>query len=218
MCDTTSTLIDNIYTNSVDKNCTSGILIRPISDHQMYFCMINSNFGYSDQAKNLIEVEVCDHGSIQRFITEISNDNIYNKLQKNLNTNPNYNYEILLKHLLNAKLKHIPKKVKKFNKRRHFKEKWMTNEILQEIVAKNKMYVTWKTTPVTHINYENIKQRFKSYEKIVKISDMKKTWKTINETLNRSKRGSNVTSIFYHNGFTLFNAKRYRKCIQCLLC
>ena len=44
----------------------------------------------------------------------------------------------------------------------------MTNEILQEIVAKNKMYVTWKTTPVTHINYENIKQRFKSYEKLLK--------------------------------------------------
>ena len=44
----------------------------------------------------------------------------------------------------------------------------MTNEILQKIVAKNKMYVTWKTTPVTYINYENIKQRFKSYEKIVK--------------------------------------------------
>ena len=122
MCDTTSTLIDNIYTNSVDKNCTSGILIRPISDHQMYFCMINSNFGYSDQAKKLIEVEVCDHESIQRLITEISNDNIYNKLQKNLNTNPNYNYEILLKHLLNAKLKHIPKKVKKFNKRGHLKK------------------------------------------------------------------------------------------------
>ena len=134
MCDTTSTLIDNSYTNSADKNCTSGILIRPFSDHQMYFCMINSNFCYSDQAKKLIEVEVCDHESIQRFITEVSNDNIYNKFQKNLNTNTNYNYEILLKHLLNAKLKHIPKKVKKFNKRRHLREKWMTNEILQEIV------------------------------------------------------------------------------------
>ena len=30
------------------------------------------------------------------------------------------------------------------------------------------MYVTWKTTSVTHINYENIKQRFKSYKKNVK--------------------------------------------------
>ena len=38
-------------------------------------------------------------------------------------------------------------------------------------------------------------------------SDIKKTCKTINETLNRSKRSSNVTSIFYHNGFTLSNTK-----------
>ena len=33
MCDTTSTLIDNISTNALDKNHTCGILIRPISDH-----------------------------------------------------------------------------------------------------------------------------------------------------------------------------------------
>ena len=146
-------------------------------------------------------------------------------LQKNLNTNPNHNYEILLKHLLNAKLKHIPKKVKNFNKRRHSKEKWMTKELLQEIVTKNKMYVTWKTTSVDHINYEQIKQRFNSYEKIVKKdikeakhryfdqiftaykNDMKKTWKTINETLNRNKKNFNVASIFYHNGNVLSNAK-----------
>ena len=225
ICDTTSTLIDNIYTNSVDKICTSGILIRPISDHQMYFCMINSNTCHSEQTKKFIEVEVCDHESIQSFVTEISNANIYDKLQKNLNTNPNHNYKILLKHLLNAKLKHIPKKVKNFNKRRHSKEKWMTKELLQEIVTKNKMYVTWKTTSVDHINYEQIKQRFKSYEKIVKKdikeakqryfdqiftaykNDMKKTWKTINETLNRNKKNSNVASIFYHNGNVLSNAK-----------
>ena len=225
ICDTTSTLIDNIYTNSVDKICTSGILIRPISDHQMYFCMINSNTCHSEQTKKFIEVEVCDHESIQSFVTEISNANIYDKLQKNLNTIPNHNYEILLKHLLNAKLKHIPKKVKNFNKRRHSKEKWMTKELLQEIVTKNKMYVTWKTTSVDHINYEQNKQRFKSYEKIVKKdikeakqryfdqiftaykNDMKKTWKTINETLNKNKKISNVASIFYHNGNVLSNAK-----------
>ena len=34
---------------------------------------------------------------------------------------------------------------------------------------------------------------------------MKKTWRTINETLNRNKKGSNVTSLFYHNGKTLSN-------------
>ena len=34
---------------------------------------------------------------------------------------------------------------------------------------------------------------------------MKKTWRTLNETLNRNKKGSNVTSLFYHNGKTLSN-------------
>ena len=99
----------------------------------------------------------------------------------------------------------------------------MTKELLQEIVTKNKMYVEWKTTPITHINYETVKQRFKGYDKIVqkdikeakriyfnKIfttyrTNMKKTWRTINETLNRNKKGSNVTSLFYHNGKTLSN-------------
>ena len=36
---------------------------------------------------------------------------------------------------------------------------------------------------------------------------MKKTWKTINETLNRNKKNSNVASILYHNGNVLSNAK-----------
>ena len=44
ICDTTSTLIDNIYTNVLAKRHTSRILIRPISDHQMYFCVMNENY------------------------------------------------------------------------------------------------------------------------------------------------------------------------------
>ena len=35
ICDTTSTLIDNVYTNAIDKSPICGILIHPISDHQM---------------------------------------------------------------------------------------------------------------------------------------------------------------------------------------
>ena len=44
ICDTTSTLIDNVYTNVLEKEHTCGILVRPISDHQMYFCMMNGNY------------------------------------------------------------------------------------------------------------------------------------------------------------------------------
>ena len=59
MCDTTSTLIDNIYTNAIDKDHTSGILIRPISDHQMYFSIINLDYTKLANATKFIEKEVC---------------------------------------------------------------------------------------------------------------------------------------------------------------
>ena len=44
MCDTASTLIDNVFSNVIDKDHTCGILVRPISDHQMYFCILNENY------------------------------------------------------------------------------------------------------------------------------------------------------------------------------
>ena len=51
ICDTTSILIDNIYTNVLDKSHTSGILVSPLSDHQMYYCVMNEN--YSGCKRNL---------------------------------------------------------------------------------------------------------------------------------------------------------------------
>ena len=65
------------------------------------------------------------------------------------------------------KNRHIPKRVIKFNKRQHKKQKWMTDELLAKLVIKNVMYVVWKTTPVTDVNYERSKLQFKGYEKLV---------------------------------------------------
>ena len=66
----------------------------------------------------------------------------------------------------NAKIKHIPKQISKFNKRRHKRQKWMTDELLAQIVIKNEMYVDWKTAPVTHTDHDRVKLRFKGYEKL----------------------------------------------------
>ena len=48
----------------------------------------------------------------------------------------------------------------------------MNNELLTQIVRKNnyKMYVEWKTIPVTNVDHELIKLRFKSYEKDVRFA------------------------------------------------
>ena len=209
----------------LDKNHTSGILVRPISDHQMYFCIMNENFVKSESAHKYIEVELCNQDNIEKFIKEVSDANIYDHFNPALNTNPNYNYKIVSELLQTAKSRHIPKKVRKFNKRKHMKEKWMTRELLTEVVKKTKLYVEWKTTSVTHVNYDRNKQRFKEHEKetLKKIreakkeyfdriftaykADIKKTWKAINETLNRNKNGSELPSRFLNNDVEILDPK-----------
>ena len=120
--DTTSTLIDNIYTDVLDKSHTCGILVRPLSDNQMYFCVTNESYIKPTNNQKYIEVEVLSEENIERFRKEIADLKIHNKLDETLDRDPNYNYEIVSTLLQNAKSKHIPKQVKKFNKRQHKKK------------------------------------------------------------------------------------------------
>ena len=66
---------------------------------------------------------------MDRFKIEVANTDLYNKLNQDLNTDPNYNYDILSAELQAAKNLHIPRKIKKINRRKHKKEKWMTNDL-----------------------------------------------------------------------------------------
>ena len=83
----------------------------------MYFCMLNKNYTKAKNAHRYIEVEVCNEYSIDQFRNEIANANIYDKLD----LSPNKNHELLAEQLQIAKSTHMPKKIKRFNKRKHKK-------------------------------------------------------------------------------------------------
>ena len=191
----------------------------------MYFSIMNENVITSKATQKYIKIEVCSQENMNQFKNEIAKSEICSKLNQDLNTDPNYNYNILSKELQTAKNLHIPQTIRKFNKRKHKKEKWMNNDLLVQIVEKNKKYVKWKSTPITQFNYEQIKQNFKIYEKdtIKNIreakkqyfdriftayqSDMKKTWRTINETLNRNKKNGDLPTTIFHDDVQLSDAK-----------
>ena len=63
----------------------------------------------------------------------------------------------------------MPKIRRRNNKRKDKSEKWMTNELLQQINKKHDMYVDWKTRSTTTEMYNNKKITFKTFEKIVNI-------------------------------------------------
>ena len=126
---------------------------------------MNANVITSRAIQKYIKIEVCSEENMNRFKIEVAKSEICSKLNRDLNTDLNCNYNILYKELQAAKNLHIPQKIRKFNKRKHKKEKWMNNDLLVQRVEKNNKYVKWKSTPITQFNYEQIKQNFKIYEK-----------------------------------------------------
>ena len=220
ICDTSSTLIDQIYTNTINNQDISGIFTSHISDHQAIFTSTNTGLlKYGE--KQYIHIETKDDASLNKFINELKNLDIVGKLNREANADPNHNYEILTQQLQHAKQKHLPTKLTKFNKYRHKKNKWITNGILKSLKTKNKLYkVLQQTCTDNYERFEQIKVRFNRFRSILRESikrakqtyynttfdrfkhDIKRTWAVIDETLHRKKRES-PSHIFFHNGKSL---------------
>ena len=87
-------------------------------------------------------------------------------MNHDIHVNPDMNYQILINTLSKAKLTHMPKTTRRYNKRKDKREKWMTNELLKQINKKTDMYVEWKTKSTTTEMYNNNKKiNFKTFEK-----------------------------------------------------
>ena len=206
ICESTSTLIDNIFTNNIDVPDSSGILLNQISDHQMVFTLVE-NLSYVTDVPKFIDIECNDPRSMQAFIAELEDINIYDKLEQAIDSDPQKNYDCFIALLNGAKNKHLPKKRVRFNKNKHKKSKWMTNGILKSIKEKDKLYKKLvKANIDDEIAYANLKAEFTNYKKILRRSineakhlyytrtfalyknDIKQTWSVIKDTLQRKRQ------------------------------
>ena len=100
----------------------------------------------------------------------------------------------------------------------------MTSELLKLVVRKNKLYREWQSTTDDN-EYQIMQINFKTYERIVKNkieetkqkyffdkftaqkNDMKKTWGTIDETLNRKRKSTEYPAEFFYNNRTIRDSK-----------
>ena len=117
-------LVDNIITNDIDKtsNSISGLLINDLYDHKIIFTF-HKNKSYLEKVNKFIEVEARDARSINNFVNELKDLNIYDQLDKQLTNDPNANYELFNGLLNNACANHLPKKRVKYQKKLHKKIK-----------------------------------------------------------------------------------------------
>ena len=204
--DTSNTLIDNILVNVIDDRHISGIMINKISDHQPIFTCNNKLFEQVDMTQ-YIEIETKSENSQKRFIEHLKNINIMNKLNMDINSDINDNYEVFCKLLQSSKSEHMPIKSIKFNKYKHKKNKWISKGIIKSIEIKDKLYKLMIQHTIDEVEaHQYIKNTFNIYRNMLKKlirqakrlyyiatfarfkHNIKQTWKIIKETLNRSKR------------------------------
>ena len=145
---------------------TMHILTHHVSDHFMSFCVVESKVKRTKDTPKHIEVENITLLSISNFKAEIGNTDLLSQFDLNPLADPNINYSLLSSTIDEAKTKHIPKKSKKTNKRKHKKEPWMTNNLLVRINRKNDMYREWKSTN-NNEEYKIKKINFKTFDNII---------------------------------------------------
>ena len=109
------TLIDNMFykLSDITIDAISGIMIKKFSDHQPYFMC--ANLKKHKVCENLYVVKKYNKCDYEEFCNEIKNTNIDTKLDNNPSVDPNANYNLLNNALINAKNKHLPFKLVKFN-------------------------------------------------------------------------------------------------------
>ena len=131
-----------------------------------------------------------------------------------MNADTNINYNIILDEIDRAKNKFMPSKMVKFKKYKHKKSSWITKGLLKSIRYRDKLYKQLKLTNPDTFEYSVFKINLKSYNAILKRSfriakqiyfetcfnkfqsDIKNTWKTINEILCKDKTKKTLPKYF----------------------
>ena len=198
--DHSATFIDNIFGNSIDNN-ESGIIINNISDHQMIYTYSTEQLPCHTREKQYVQLETKDAQAMNK-LQDIS---IADKLNKDVNADPNDNLKQVIDIFTNLKNKYLPKKKGKLNNRKHKVQTWMTKAILNSINSRDKIYKTLMLTSKECPNYSEIHKNFKTYKNIIRRSimlakrdyyiktfskyskNLRMTRTAINETLNRHK-------------------------------
>ena len=77
----------------------------------MQFCLLPEDRSYKKDNINTIEVEIINECTFLKLKNDVSEADIYDKLSKDMDSNPNTNCDILAKALADSKENYFPKKI-----------------------------------------------------------------------------------------------------------
>lgn len=207
-------LIDNFLCKMSKNfsNASSGIIASKISDHQPYFICLDYLKNTSTCSSKYIKITYCNDKAIADLTSFLQNSDISSKLSHDRDINTNYK---ILNDIIEKGLnKYIPVKYVKFKKHKHKKSKWITKGLIRSIAFRDKLYQKTKSTPISSPLYNQLKENLQSYNKMLRKliqsaksdyyssrfsqykSDMKNTWVTIKEIINKCEDKRNFPEYF----------------------
>ena len=210
---TSATIIDNIFSNSLEDTVISGILSnKSISDHQIIFSCFDNLINMRKHSNISKIKKIIDYNSLRKEISK----SLLITLNKDKDYDPNLNYNILENKLTDAINKHTREEEIKLNKHKHKKNPWITVGLIKSIKFRDKLHLKSKTPGLNLEEYQSIKTNIKTYHRIIKQlirklkrkylsnkfdeykSNIKKTWILINDVMGRAKK-YNTSDVFIIN-------------------
>ena len=219
-------LIDQMFCKvplKEDIEFSSSIIVSRISDH--FPCIANLKILKRDtKHPKFTHARPMNDHAIQRFKDDLANSCISSVLNPKFMTDPNTEFEKFEKIVSSYFDKHFPEKTIKVNKYRHKLSKWITSGIIKSIEFRDKLYKRLKTCGHNNPEYERLKHNLKVYngylhrcirtakkeyyanEFLKYKNDIRKTWDTLKDILNKKKSKKDFPSYFLDNGTVVTGA------------
>ena len=205
---TTATLIDNIFTNDLNHNYTSGAFICDVTDHLPIF-IVGSNSIKSNVNKNkFIYKRSIDEDNLKCFTTAISNVD-WSMIEASSDTN--VAYDMFMNKIVSLYDEHCPLKKVRIKEIKVHKP-WMSPGLINATKKKRFLYeqsLKHRSESATN-RYKMYKikltyilrfEQKKYYCKLIEDhkGNMKKTWQILNRCINKNKQVSCLPKCFKAN-------------------
>ena len=210
-----NTLIDNIFTSDIHPQLISGNLSIGISDHLPSFLIIpKKNQNFLPKKHNIMKRDRSKFNK-EDFILDYLSIDWDETLELDVE-NVNLSFNRFLSAINDLLDRHMPlKKISKKEFKRRFKP-WITDEILEKIKRKNKIfkeYVACKETDLKDAHFANYKTIKNEINLLIKNSkktyytnyfsrykeDLGKVWKGIKDIINVKNRNLDFPTCTNHN-------------------
>jgi hypothetical protein len=207
ICPSSSTLIDNIFTNNFNSKSDVGLLLTGITDHLPIF-MINNEYELSENnyAPKYIYKRIYNERNFNTYKHLLDSTDFSSVCNDN---NAQSSFTTLHKIILSAYNESFP--MTKINIRYKNRKSWLTDGLKKSIKVKNNLYLKQlKSGDNRHIDkYKKYRNRLNHLLRIAEKShitqllekykfDMKKTWRVMKDIVNKNNKPPNC-SVFKQN-------------------